>query len=94
MDLLTKLNRHIETSGLKVRYIYENVGVSRAQLSNIRSGKTQITLKRLLKLCNVLKLPPAEEKELINLLVAEAKQEIVVEQKHQKSIRKEATKAG
>lgn len=65
MTNIALLKKKIDESGLRLDYIYESLGISRASLRNKMSGKTEFTLKEVQKLCGILNITSLREKEKI-----------------------------
>ena len=56
-NLPQKIRRLRELQNLSQEYLAKHLGVSRQTYSRIESGKTELTLKRLKKIANVLHCP-------------------------------------
>lgn len=62
MTDIDALTRKIEESGLKEKYIYEKLGISKSAWYYKKKGKTLFTTQEIQTLCEVLSITSLREK--------------------------------
>ena len=65
MTDIEMLKRKVEDSGLRARFIYEKLGISKASWYNKLNGKSPFNVAEIQILCEVLGITSLREKEHI-----------------------------
>lgn len=65
MTDIDALNRKIDESGLKAKFIYEKLGISKASWYKKKNGESPLTVGEIQVLCEILGITSLREKEHI-----------------------------
>lgn len=57
MSLGIKIKRHMDSRGIKQRYVAKKAGIEEPKLSAILNGKRKIQAEEYFSICNALKIP-------------------------------------
>ena len=57
LSLGIKIKRHMDSRGIKQRYVAKKAGIEEPKLSAILNGKRKIQAEEYFSICNALKIP-------------------------------------